>query len=288
MNRKKLIIFSLLLIIFLTVNVEAIDSFDEDAWIGSYFLSPKRDIIMEPFIEIRKDNYNIRSPESDIKTIIVDYILVENLTDYDQINLDDFEQSDFKYKKIEQIQKEINLFYKISKEVKIRYRSLNNNLRPNNFYRFFHIQVSKFEEFTLKHLNHELMEEKATYYEKINPKENELTESKRTVEMINKLLPVKAKEIKKYKDSPLVTYYQSEYSESQKDRMRDKVNDAIFVSQEIVNIEEKRFSIKDLKDTYDYFNKYDESVYDYIFTNTEIKIINKNISEILNDLSERR
>lgn len=283
MNKLRIISFVLLLLIILTVNLQAMDSFEEDAWLGAYFLSPEREFRMEPFIEIRNNNYSNRTPESDMKTIIADYIIAENLTDYDRLDLDDFDIDDREYKDIDEIEKEINLLYKITKEVEARYRSLKNNLNASSFYRFFHIQVSEFEEVTLDHLDYVLVEENSNYDEKIDPGENELQGSKKTVEMINNLLPVQIEQMKAYRNLPLVTYYQFDYSDSQKERMRDKVKDAVFVDQEVVDIQEISFSIEDLEETYEYYSWYDESAYDYIFSNTEIEKLDESITEILDD-----
>ena len=294
MKKISFILITFILVLSISPQILAMDSFTEDSWFGTYFIMGENVNvdIFKVFYDIRQSNYLNRNPDSDIKTILADYILMSNFSIFgknpdlmemdreqllEKVNNNSFVNSN-------NIEVELNLLYKIKNEIKTRYIALNNNFGPNQFYRFYHIQVSKFEEATTEDLNSDIIKKNNTYNRSFATRNNEFPGSIQTTNRINDMLPIRAESIKQYTDSPLVTYYQSSYSENTKDKLRNKLDNVIFKTYEVVSIQERSFTLKDMQQIYNFFNKYDQSIFEYIFNNTEIKRLDQSISELLKEL----
>ena len=294
MKKNKYIIITLILIISFTGQVNSMDTFTEDSWFGAYLIKGNN-IDADPFTvfyDIRENNYLKRNPESDFKTILADYILMKNFSIFGKNpDLMEMEQEELEKKlnnnsfiESNNIELEFNLLYKIKEEVANRYISLSNNYPPYYYYRFFHIQVTKYEEATTEELNSDIIKENSTYDKSFPINENEFKDSKETTKKINDMLPMTANSMKQYRNSPLVSYNETSYSNNAKDKLKERIDDVVFKKYEVVFVQDRRYSLDDMKTIYDFFTQYDESLFDYIFNNTKINKLNDSISSLLREL----
>ena len=294
MKKNKYIIITLILIISFTGQVNSMDTFTEDSWFGAYLIKGNN-IDADPFTvfyDIRENNYLKRNPESDFKTILADYILMKNFSIFGKNpDLMEMEQEELEKKlnnnsfiESNNIELEFNLLYKIKEEVANRYISLSNNYPPYYYYRFFHIQVTKYEEATTDELNSDIIKENSTYDKPFPINENEFNDSKETTKKINDMLPMTANSMKQYRNSPLVSYNETSYSNNAKDKLKERIDDVVFKKYEVVFVQDRRYSLDDMKTIYDFFTQYDESLFDYIFNNTKINKLNDSISSLLREL----
>ena len=287
----KIFLITISLIIILS-SITSANEFTEDSWFGKYFFSPVRNTeqFFNAFYDIRLNNINKRNASSDFKTLLADYILLNNFTmikNYNSINevKNSLENKSKEYLKDnrKKLKSEISLFYKMFLEMQERYFTLKGNLSNNHFYRFHHILVSDFEEMTYPDLNSDIMLKYSEYTELIQIEQFELDGSKKSTREVNNLIPIKASKMKEYKNSPLVTYRESNYSENQKERIKSQNDKVIFKNYEVVKVEERRIYIKDLLDDMHKILSINVSYFKAVFEEYDFEVSNKSIEKLLKE-----
>ena len=293
-NVKKLskIIILTLTIVVVFNSISFANEFTEDSWFGKYFFSTQRrtDEYFNAFYDIRLNNVNKRNASSDFKTLLADYILLNNFTmikNYNSINevKNSLENKSKEYLKDnrKKLKSEISLFYKMFLEMQERYFTLRGNLSNDHFYRFHHILVSDYEEMTYPDLNSDIMLKHSEFTDKIEIEQFELDGSKKSTREVNNLIPIKASNMKQYKNSPLVTYRESSYSENQKERIKNQNDKVIFKDYEVVKVEERRIYIEDLVNDMHKILSINVSYFKAVFEEYDFEVSNKSIEKLLKE-----
>lgn len=259
-NKKTYLFIFFGFLLLVSCNIFSMTTFEEDSWIGASIfdenLSSQEKLL--PFKDIRKNHYKKNKAVNYFKTILADFIIVSNLETFDDIMTEEYNSE---YEIIEYLRKrkkeggekfeiEIDLILAIKDEVIEKYEILTENINDNLVYRFYHINYILFEEVTLEHLKTSY---EGMYTIKFENIDNEFSDSKKTTEQINNMIPLNPKNLKSSLDSPLVSLSETYYSKEAKEEMKQHMKDdgLIFEINEQAMIHDVSISIEDLEEFYD-------------------------------------
>lgn len=258
---KKLIILLLFLVFVLNFNVSALDPVTEDSWIGAYFIKQSTLSGREklyPFLDIRQSNMNQKDISSNFKWIIANSILANNLKTYKlmqkrNIDLDELYKIEHLIENYKEEPKilyyELAIMDKLKDEIIKSYENNIKDIDKNSVYKFYHIFLSRTETFTIDELE-DLEESDKPFSDNFKVGKTELEESKINTQYFNDLTPLKAKEVLKFKDSPLVTINNYTISDEDRKKVMNEIENVKFKDNFRVSIHQFPLTYQNIEDLY--------------------------------------
>ena len=186
------------------------NTFTEDSWIGNYFLNNNFVNNYYPFIEIRNRNKDKNNLENIVKTIISDYIIINQLEIVNTINFNTVENSSDLMDKLEVLElkdypvwEEIYIISQLKKEIDRKLKLIKSNFS----YNFKHITLKRensnnnndesLNNLTKLFQNNKLIRNIQTV--------NEIEESKRNNQVISNIYNDNLEQLKKNSNTPLIS-----------------------------------------------------------------------------------
>lgn len=232
MKKIKYLIFILLLVCVTPIYASP-HVFTDESWIAAYhfkkFLTPEERYL--PFIDVREHNYRFTSPGACVRTILADFIILQQMPLFEALMKQYDSSMDFKTlivtvfnnmatrKDFENKITELTIYTIFQEEILTAYNHINIVYPHNFYYRFYHLVVSEYESIAVCPL-YQL--KKSKYSDKIQAMiykyvegtldslnieelENEISDSVLATKRINAMMPIHAEEYIGYYTSPFVS-----------------------------------------------------------------------------------
>lgn len=227
-------VLTLALLVMATPVIKGTDIFTDESWIAAYHfkntLTPKERYL--PYIDVRENNFRHVTPGAGIRTIIADYIIIQQLPLFQSIIVNADNEIDFKtlihkifasiVSKEEYVSKinQLAALVLLQQEITEKYILITTLYPYEYYYRFYHIIATEYETIGVTvDPNYQIKETKYsnrineyrnqfitgvynTPFEKIK---NEIPDSINATERINAMMPIKAVDLFPYHNSPLVS-----------------------------------------------------------------------------------
>ena len=191
--------------------------FQEDAWLGAYFLNKnlKNHEKYYPYLNIRKRNLYKKDPDSIFKLILSDYIIAQNteiLKEIGESNIKTGEDLSNFIKKLREkdellVDRELYLLTYLKNEVEKNFNILKNY--SGYKYRFYHFKLNQEKKKKEYHeslfTTEKMVKELASKNQQFPIGKEMFKESRNTTQVINNMLPGEYEKLINYIESPLVS-----------------------------------------------------------------------------------